>query len=1013
MLSKSRSKFSIISLPPNDDDDDLTSQQASIINKQNNFTHGDTNDIFTKLQAEHSLHWKIDSFIAQNISVIWLNSNAEYSHSGLEINDTVERLRDIADSFHIFTDIDECVDFMTDIIDEEIFLIMSNHQVQQLLSLVENVPQLVAIYIFNHHQTQNDQQINNHSKVHGAYTDFFAMIDTLKQDACRRQVDSTPFSIVPTTSTPNLDQLDQTFMYTQLLKETILELEHDHNARQAFTDFCLQHLQEYNLRKQPLVQFQKFYDRHSPIWWYTKETFVYITLNNALRTQDTEMLIKMGFFLRDLHEEIKQNYQETSHLTKMIVYRGQGMKSADIDQIRHGKGGLLAFNCFLSTSKDREVSYTYADSARQNIEQHGILFRMQIDPSVSSTPYVSINGVSQFGLEDEILFSMHTVFRINEITEIDDRLWEVNLILTNDDDPELKRLTDYLRNEIGVVGGWNQMGMLMCRMGKFDKAIEIFTMSLDKKLNDDMDINRILQTCVNLQISEAHQSVGNYSKSLSYLEEELENYRNLLPPDHLLVAMINYFIGRIYCFMNKLREALLYFEKALPAFQKHLPLIHQPLATTYIYIGAVHHSTGDIEMALSYYKKALDLQTTYLPLNHPDLATVYISISMPYSSIGNHNVALSYATKGTEMLEKSLPSDHPHLAMGYFCLGSIYQSSGDYSTSLLHFEKALEIQNKSQPQTHPDICRTHICISMTKQLTGNIPLSFSHLEKALEMRSQFMSNEQPVLQATSHDTAKLKENNECFKSAVGRLKNIFENPREPLPPDQVTSTEYDQLNTDPKKTIDNWLAAFSDMERGLQLGKELPLPSFSPLLNSNVDQNSRYKMIDCLQSYCLNMKNTFKSYQRSSTTNESVLSCDNENDSETESSRDSLLISMSYLAETLELLLKCGPSNGSLVATDYIHLGVMFVDMEEYETALMYLDRALEVIRNSFTNSHLLLAKAHAWKAKALFGLEQFKEACEHAQRFISITHSLSDKEQKELMELKNELDPWQQMLSQ
>ncbi|CAF0745218.1 unnamed protein product [Adineta ricciae] len=1012
MLSKSRSKFSIISLPPNDDDD-LKSQQAGIVNNQNNLAHSDTNDIFAKLQVEHSLHWKINSFIAQNINVIWLNSIAEYSHSGLEIDDTVERLRDIAGSFHIFTDVDECVDFMTDIIDEDIFLIISNHQVQQLLSLVENIPQLIAIYIFNYHQTQNDQQINSHSKVHGAYTDFSAMIDTLRQDACRRQVDSTPFSIVPTTSTPNLDQLDQTFMYTQLLKETILELEHDHNARQAFTDFCLQHLQEYNLRKQPLVQFQKFYDRHSPIWWYTKEAFVYTTLNTALRTQDTEMLIKMGFFLRDMHEEIKQNYQETSHLTMMIVYRGQGMKSADIDKIRHGKGGLLAFNCFLSTSKDREVSYTYADSARQNIEQHGILFRMQINPSVSSIPYVSISGVSQFGLEDEILFSMHTVFRINEITEIDDRLWEVNLTLTNDDDPELKRLTDYLRNEIGVVSGWYRMGTLMCRMGKFDKAIEIFTMSLDKKLNDDMDVNRILQASVNLQLIEAHQLAGNYSKSLSYLEEELEKYRNLLPPDHLFVAMIHSSIGRIYYFMNKFKEALLYFEKVLPAFQKYLPFTHQSLAAIYIHIGVVHHSISDIELALPYYKKALDLQTTYLPFNHPDLAASYINISMAHRSISNYNVALSYATKGTEMLEKSVPSDHPHLALGYFNIGSIYQSSGDYSASLLYFEKALEIQNKSLPQTHPDICRTHMFISVMKQLVGNIPLSISHLEKAFEVQSQFMSNEQPALQATSHDTAKLKENNECFKSAIGRLKNIFENPRESLPPGQVTSTEYDQLNTGPTKTIDNLLAAFSDMERGFQLEKELPFPSYSPLLNSNVDQNSRYKMIDCLQSFCLNMKNTFKSYQRSSTTNESVLSYDNENDSEAESSRDSLLISTSYFAEFLELLLKSGPSNASLVATDYIHLGVALVNMEEYETALMYLDRALEVIHNSFTNSHLLLAKAYAWKAKALFGFGQFIEACEHAQRFVNITHSLSDKEQKELMELKNELDAWQQMLSQ
>ena len=74
------------------------------------------------------------------------------------------------------------------------------------------------------------------------------MIDALAQNAYPQEVYSNPFSIISPLSTPNLHQLYQTFIYTQLLKITILHGEYDHNAHQVFTDFSLQHLQQYNLR---------------------------------------------------------------------------------------------------------------------------------------------------------------------------------------------------------------------------------------------------------------------------------------------------------------------------------------------------------------------------------------------------------------------------------------------------------------------------------------------------------------------------------------------------------------------------------------------------------------------------------------------------------------------------------------------------------------------------------------------------------------------------------------------
>ncbi|CAF1443198.1 unnamed protein product, partial [Rotaria sordida] len=89
---------------------------------------------------------------------------------------------------------------------------------------------------------------------------------------------------------------------------------------------------------------------------------------------------------------------------------------------------------------------------------------MELDSSNSSTSYASIRDISKFQSEEEILFSMHSVFRIGDIKQIKHQLWQVNLTLTIGHDPQLKCLTDFIRDEINVPNGWLRLALLMEKM---------------------------------------------------------------------------------------------------------------------------------------------------------------------------------------------------------------------------------------------------------------------------------------------------------------------------------------------------------------------------------------------------------------------------------------------------------------------------------------------------------------------------------------------------------------------
>ena len=90
-------------------------------------------------------------------------------------------------------------------------------------------------------------------------------------------------------------------------------------------------------------------------------------LNRALRTLEGDTIINMGFFIRDLHQQIQELYQKQvgslSCGKSFTVYRGQGLLKTDFEKLVKTKGGLMSFNNFLSTSTKREVSLVFAKGA--------------------------------------------------------------------------------------------------------------------------------------------------------------------------------------------------------------------------------------------------------------------------------------------------------------------------------------------------------------------------------------------------------------------------------------------------------------------------------------------------------------------------------------------------------------------------------------------------------------------------------------------------------------------------
>jgi hypothetical protein len=600
--------------------------------------------------------------MVQNVLLIWLDTNID-EENGADCRNAVTQLRCVVNNVSIFTNGDECFEFINTIDNNnKACIIISGSLGPETVSRLHNMSQVDSIFIFCGDQERHEQWVKKWAKIKGVFTKIGPICNALKQVARQCEHNAMPISFMAPSgdvSKKNLDQLNCSFMYTQIMKEILLTIKFEEKHIQEFTKYCREQFADVKEELMYVEELEKEYHNKTPIWWYSCESFLYPMLNTGLRLMDVDIIIKMGFFIADLHHQIEhlhtKQFNEQQPSTAFTVYRGQGMSTEHFEQMKKTKGGLMAFNNFLSTSKMRDVSINFARQAVPNPNLVAILFVMTIDPSTSTTPFASINDVGYFkDTEDEILFSMHSVFRINDIKSMGENIYQVDLTLTSDNDKDRRVLADRIRKETEGSTGWDQLGQLLLKLGQGKKALQVYEILL-KESTDEIEKARIY-----FQIGWAKDLQGE-SEALTFYEKSLQIRQQLLPPNHPDLAKSYNGIGGIYDSMGEYLKALSYYKKDLEISQKSLPTNDPDLAMSYNNIGIVYRKLREYSKALSSYEKALEIQQQSLPPNHPDLGMSYNNIGFLYENMGDYSKAHSFYERAVEIGQLSLPSNHPNL----------------------------------------------------------------------------------------------------------------------------------------------------------------------------------------------------------------------------------------------------------------------------------------------------------------------------------------------------------------
>ncbi|CAF3371565.1 unnamed protein product [Rotaria sp. Silwood2] len=660
--------------------------------------------------------------------------------------------------------------------------------------------------------------------------------------------------------------------------------------------------------------------------WYTSHTFLYKKLNICLRKFQIDDIFNLQYFIVSLHNQLKKLHAEQleeKQLLTLTVYRGEQLTPDHLARIEQNKGGLLTMNRFVSTSRHFAQAKSYAKLAKSN--RVGVIFEILIDCKRSTQPFADISKLSVYPLEEEILFSVATVFRIKSIHE-KENICCITLLLSNDVDEEHEELTEFIMKEkLHDTTNLSHLIQLMMYMDDFQRALQYCNMVAQwspARINKDgvLEVTMMLSPLdigTNLyNKGQAYNGLGCIDEALECLEQANNMWLLVLEPNDEHFSKLYSSLGSTYRMKAKYEVAVQFFKKSIENYESRDALLNNAGASVvYCNMGLTYTDMNDYPNALTYLMKAIEIQET-LPKNHYDLAASYHNIAIVYSRIGELKRAIEYFEKTREIFTVIYEENHPRFGVLYNCMGKAYYRLGDSKTCIEYYKTALRIQtNVLTTSRYSDIV-----LSDTYNNLGEAYASINDLQTALGYQKE---------------AEKLKERS--------------------LPYNHTSLIETYNSISSIYRAMKDYSNALSYHHRALEILEKTVLSDHEQLAdvysNTGLTYYQKEEYSTALKYYkkAEEIRNTISSNRHELAKIYSKIA----------SLYDSMkeyLNALSYFDKERQMQETYLPPDHPYLGRIYVKMGILYMNAKEYSNSVLYCEKARKIWEQSYPSQHPGLA---------------------------------------------------------
>ncbi|CAF1453616.1 unnamed protein product [Adineta steineri] len=395
-------------------------------------------------------------------------------------------------------------------------------------------------------------------------------------------------------------------------------------------------------RLEEIGLFENAYYSDDVINWYTTESFFYRGLNTALRSHDINEIFLWRFYISDLDRKLRELCSKQMDSQSKCVFRGQRLYTYNLRKLATSVGKLIAMTSFLSTTSDYHLAKIFAGNTPVGSPVQSVIYKIFIASNTNKIVCADISELSVCKEEDEYLFSIRSLFRIERI-EYSDNIWCIDLTAVDEDDQQFCTVinpwktkiseqsffsgrheplfTRFLIDQNSSFLAFQLLTDIMLRLHQTDFArqemIEMCRLKYENSLTDLDKINEF-------ERSYQHSQAIEWYTTNSFLYRLL--HQALIMEDIDTIFKLRYYIYDLHNQLVQLRTSYL---DTLPSDQRILTLYRGQLYCIQMKFGIYLLLLANVAITLKTNNKAT-VENYPRPINHVGISVTDIDAAMAW-----------------------------------------------------------------------------------------------------------------------------------------------------------------------------------------------------------------------------------------------------------------------------------------------------------------------------------------------------------------------------------------------
>ncbi|CAF1066608.1 unnamed protein product [Adineta steineri] len=324
-----------------------------------------------------------------------------------------------------------CLDLINqdDIKDGLILLIISPRFVDFVFdTLLKIVPQLSYIYLFD--KIPYNKYLIRDQRLRGIFNNVQLLTEKIREDIANYEV-----STHKSEGIQYILEDSATFFWYRFFFNILDHLKHSDVAKhEMISPFRTIYENNIDIWKKANDLANTYYSDHI-IRWYTKDSFFYRHLNSALRSQDINEIFLWQAYISDLDRNLRELCSEQMDSQSRCVFRGQRLHKYYLRMLKTNVGKLITMTSFLSTSSNLNIAKIFAGDGKVDFPFQSVVYKIFIESNNSKIVCADISELSVFKEEEEQLFSIRSMFRIERV-EYSGNICYIDLTAVDEDDQQ-------------------------------------------------------------------------------------------------------------------------------------------------------------------------------------------------------------------------------------------------------------------------------------------------------------------------------------------------------------------------------------------------------------------------------------------------------------------------------------------------------------------------------------------------------------------------------------------------